>query len=674
MSVLHATTQRISDRCTPVRSLLLCTLFTVFSPQMARAQTVDWVQSAGGTSPVAEGKRIAVDAYGDSLVIGNFNGTASFGGIELTTAGSSDIFLAKYHSDGTVVWAKSAGSSGYDFAESISVDPSGSSFITGSYAGRASFGALSILSTGGHDMFLVKYDSNGDVLWLRSAGGSSIDRGNAVAVDTAGNCIVTGYTGGMATFGGLTLSDTAGRFIAKYDSDGTILWARSYEGSSGTSCCLGIAVDTQGNIYATGELDLVAKFDAKGNLVWSRGGLGSGQGGHGIAVDTSGNSLVTGTYSGTAAFGPFQLESAGRRDIFLAKYDSSGNVIWARSIGGRSSDQGVDVAVDPAGNIYVTGYFSEAVQFGSSTLVSEGSLDVFVTRIGSDGEIAWASSAGGTGGDWGSGIALGSEGEIFVTGHYRDAASFGGFELVSADSTNIDAFVVKYCEDEDRDVVCNSNDSCPNTPFGLLVDGQGCTITQGPCCFAGGVCIDDSEAKNCAAFPGGMYHGDGLTCDGDPDGDAVPGCGDECPLDSEKTEPGVCGCGISDGDDDGDGVPDCVDRCSSSPIDEPINTCGCTAVGGCCSVTGVCLGPVDREDCVAIGGIYQGSGTTCDGGCGFGDFDGNGSVNLRDASAFQRCFGSPLGSDPGCALFDADACGTVDLGDFEVFHRALAGP
>ena len=203
---------------------------------------------------------------------------------------------------------------------------------------------------------MAKYDASGDLVWAKRAGGSSFDLGIGIAVDGARNSYVTGLFGGSATFG---LGET-----------------------------------NQTTLTSAGSGDIfVAKYDASGDLVWAnRAGGTSDALGNGIAVDGAGNSYVTGCFQGSATFGSGEtnettLTSAGGQDIFVAKNDASGDLVWAKRTGGTSGDRGIGIAVDGAGNSYVTGDFSDSATFGSgeaneTTLTSAGGNDIFVAKYG----------------------------------------------------------------------------------------------------------------------------------------------------------------------------------------------------------------------------------------------------------------------------------------------------
>jgi len=272
------------------------------------------------------------------IVTGTFRGTATFGDTTLTSVGSGDMFIAKYDGDGNFLWVEQAGGTGSDGGRAIATDGSGNSIVTGHFTGTATFGDTTLTSAGSGEIFIAKYDGDGNFLWVEQAGGTFEGRlGHGIATDSSGNSIVTGHFRSTATFGDTTLTSAGSVdiFIAKYDGDGNFLWV---EQAGGTG------------------------FD----------------GGGAIATDGSGNSIVTGGFSGTATFGDTTLTSVGSGDMFIAKYDGDGNFLWVEQAGGF----GGGIATDGSGNSIVTGGFSGTATFGDSTLTSVGSGDIFIAKLG----------------------------------------------------------------------------------------------------------------------------------------------------------------------------------------------------------------------------------------------------------------------------------------------------
>jgi len=189
----------------------------------------------------------------------------------------------------------------------------------------------------------------------------------------------------------------------------------------------------------------IALFAQNGDWLWAKqAGGASNDESYNIAVDANGNSYVTGNFTGSATFGSTTLTSSGYNDIFVAKLDINGNWLWAKQAGGTGWDYGFVIAVDDNGNSYVTGYFSGSVTFGTTTLTSSGYEDIFVAKLDRNGNWLWAKKAGGTSDDIGYGIAVDANGNSYVTGYFEESATFGTTTLMSSGSRDI--FVAKLGE------------------------------------------------------------------------------------------------------------------------------------------------------------------------------------------------------------------------------------
>jgi Beta-propeller repeat len=448
------------------------------------AQELDWATSAGGPSSFAQGNGIATDPRGNSYVTGFFEGTATFGAGEahetVLAAESSDVFVAKYNRHGALLWATSAGGTIVDRSNGIAMDFRGNSYVTGFFAGTATFGAGEANETvledaGGSDMFVAKYDRDGDLLWATSAGGPVVAQGTGIATDPRGNSYVTGFFAGTATFGAgeanetVLTSDSNDLFVAKYDRDGTLLWVTSASSVKGPkpldpSPIFGIATDPRGNSYVTGLFQgtatfgageanetvlsaggaslvdvFVAKYAPDGTLLWATSAGGPAPDtAFAIATDPRGNSYVTGAFAGTATFGAGEANEtvleADPSNVFVAKYDRDGALLWARTAGSISGNFGQGgIATDPRGNSYVSG---------------SDSGNVFVAKYAPDGALLWVTSAGSPSSfAQGNDIARHPSGNTYVTGFFRGTATFGAGE---ANETVLEAvgvqdvFVAKY--------------------------------------------------------------------------------------------------------------------------------------------------------------------------------------------------------------------------------------
>jgi hypothetical protein len=372
---------------------------------------------------------IAVDAIGNVYVTGYFEGTVDFdpgaGVFNLTGAGERDIFICKLDSNGNLVWAKSMGGVGSDEGNGIIVDANGNVYTTGYFIGTADFdpgaGTFNLVSAGFWDIFISKLDTNGNFVWAKRMGGAGNDFSNVIAMDSNNDIIITGKFQLTADFNpgaGIHNLVSIGNddiFISKLDNNGNFVWAKQIGGTGGEES-LSVAVDSADNILTTGFISsnaptdfdpgpgtyyltgngfhdiFISKLDSAGNFVWAKSIGGQYYDvGHSIAVDSDDNIFTTGYYSfQTVDFDPgpgtFYLENAGGMDIFILKMSNGGELIWAKGIGGTSSDGARGVHLDSSNNIYVTGYFSYTVDFdpsaGTTNLHATGDYsDIFILKL-----------------------------------------------------------------------------------------------------------------------------------------------------------------------------------------------------------------------------------------------------------------------------------------------------
>jgi len=383
-----------------------------------------------------QGQGIAVDSSGNSYVAGFFSGTITVANTPLSCLGEN-ILIIKYDQTGNPLWAKQAGGSGNDEASAVATDPAGNVYVTGYVnSSPASFDSIQISPTPYNYTFIEKLDTNGRIQWVKGLGGYSY----SVATDPGGNVYVAGYFSGTASFGSTILTSSGGYdiFITKLDTTGNVIWAKTAGGTS-DDWAYGIAVDSAGNSYITGTTSggagfggsnvasagaFVAKLDSNGDFLWAK--PSAAQAGRSVGVDPSGNSYMIGFFQGTASFGEATFTSSGNRDIVLQKFDPSGNVLWARQAGGAADDFGFGIAVASSGNSYITGRIEGPASFGPTTLTCAGSSEVFVANYDSSGNLGWAIQANGTGFADGTAIATDGAGNCFITGQFGGTIDFGG--------------------------------------------------------------------------------------------------------------------------------------------------------------------------------------------------------------------------------------------------------
>ncbi|MEZ4771866.1 MAG: T9SS type A sorting domain-containing protein [Bacteroidia bacterium] len=385
-----------------------------------------WVKNIGGAALSCGAYDIASDNQNNIYVTGYFGGTVDFdpgaGTSTLTSHGSEDVFLLKLDDSGNFLWANAMGGNKSDIGLSVATDPSGDVFITGYFDGTGDFdpgaGVYNLTSAGFIDIFVQKTDASGNLLWAVSIGGTGFEEGHAMATDGLGNVFVTGYFEKTVDFdpgaGGFPLTTNGGAdvYILKLDPAGSLLWATSF-GSGSDDGGLSIATDLHGNVYTTGffagiadfdpgagtvnlttkgSIDIfVQKSDPSGNFLWANStGSTSSDSGEGVTTDAEGNMYLVGYFRQTVDFDPgpdtASFTAVGSLDIFVQKLDSAGNLLWVKTLGGTSGEVAEAVAVDMMGNVYVTGHYTETVDFdpgaGTASHTSMGSNDIFILKLG----------------------------------------------------------------------------------------------------------------------------------------------------------------------------------------------------------------------------------------------------------------------------------------------------
>jgi hypothetical protein len=364
-------------------------------------------------------------------------------------AGGRDASAVKLDTAGSLTWNAFLGASGSDYGTGIALDGSGNVYVAG--WSDSTWGNPVIAFAAGRDAFVAKFNTAGSLIWNTFLGGSYTDTGAGIAVDGSGNIYIGGSSN--ATWGSPVRAHSGNNdtFAAKLDSAGGLTWS-TFLGGIGNDPAYGIAVDGS-NVYLTGYShetwgspvrafvggydSFAAKLNSTtGALTWNTFlGGGFDEQGKGITVDGSGNVYVIGFSSGTWG-DPVRSFSSGN-DAFIAKLDSSGALTWSTFLGGSAYDQGFGIAVDGDGNVFGTGHSFGT--WGSPIQEYAGGADVFVAKLEPAGGLAWNTFLGGTGFEYGSGIALGGNETLYLTGH--SYANWGS--PVRAYSGGIDTFSAK---------------------------------------------------------------------------------------------------------------------------------------------------------------------------------------------------------------------------------------
>ena len=428
------------------------------------------------------GHHVATDATGDVYLAGSFtSATLHCGTVTLTndSSGSSDMYIAKYNASGTIQWAHNAGGTKNEVANSVAVDAAGNVYVAGYFeSDTITFGAFTLINDTtnfSNDIFLVKYDANGTIIWAKSAGGSKDDYANSVTADPFGNVYLAGwFLSSSIVFGTNTLTNISGNyddlFLTKYDSSGNVIWARSNGGTFASDWATSVNTDASGNIYLagnfgshtitfgsttltnsnnTGSADIfLSKYDSSGNVIWAKSAGGTSPDVlNSSSTDASGNTYVTGYFqSSVMTFGSDIINNSGADNIFLARYDSSGNVLWAEGAGGASDDEGNSVYADQFGNVYIAGYYtSPNCLFASDTLTNAGIYQkLFLVKYDTIGNVLWVKTSAGTNNDNANSVTVDVLGDVYITGAFKgNGLNFGMITLLNLSPTTYDAFLAK---------------------------------------------------------------------------------------------------------------------------------------------------------------------------------------------------------------------------------------
>lgn len=353
-----------------------------------------WLATLGDRAGTTdEGYGIAIDSLGNTYVAG----TAASQG-----AGGDDGLVAKYNAAGLIQWQRVLGGAGGDALKNVAVDSSGNVYVSG---------FTPISGTAG--ILVAKYDTNGTIQWQRTLESTNTEDSRAIAVDSFGNVYIAGFTASQG-------AGSFDAFVAKYDTSGTIQWQRTLGGAN-TDFAVGVAVDTSGNVYATGYTAnqgagandfLIVKYNTSGAIQWQRVLGGSGNDlAFAITVDSSGNSYVAGRTDSTGA---------GSFDALIAKYDTNGTIQWQRILGGIDNERFNGVAVDNLGNVYAVGTSAES-----------GTDAIIIAKYNNSGTIQWQRALNSSTADLGAGIKVDNLGNYYIVGN-TNKVDPGGLELLIA--------------------------------------------------------------------------------------------------------------------------------------------------------------------------------------------------------------------------------------------------
>lgn len=360
-----------------------------------------WARSAGADMGWEEAAGIARDNSGNIYIAGTFQGKIAFGSTNVTSSGASDVIVAKYNPAGTLQWARKIGQGatfgGNEKAKAIAVNGSGTNvYVLASYTNITdslnflSNGSIKIApSSGSEDLFIARLDASGAVNWAQKLGGSGIEDGGAIGVFSNGDFIVTGTYNVDITIGNdnYVSSGNSDLFVVKYNNDGTQAWSFTTGNGQNTISVADLKIKNNGDFYIGGE------------------------------------------FRGSANFNPTTITSNGELDSYLARYDSTMNLIFVKNFGGVGDDGITKIHIDNFSQVYFAGYYSDSSStFGSITLPTATATDVFFAKMDAIDTLLFVKTANGSGYNIANGLYVagtGSNKKIYLSGTFENVIDFG---------------------------------------------------------------------------------------------------------------------------------------------------------------------------------------------------------------------------------------------------------
>jgi len=417
-----------------VKAVFATVLFFVWTTTFP--QSWNWANRAGNNGPEFLSS-ISTDklnnCYAGMSSWGSSGGQVTFNSNTFTLNGTTDFFIVKYSSTGEELWVKQFGgpffpqmqSEQYDAISMLSYDPVSNCLIAyGSFVGTCDFGSISISSSDydDQDIFIAKFDLEGNCIWAKRAGSGGMDRPNSMSVDSQGNAYVCAMFPYGGNFGAIQVQN--GGHLAKYDPEGNVLWVKKIFSNPGPGISFPLVFlyskIVNQSLYLTGyntasvftvdtitmaipgySGQLIAKFDLSGSIQWMN--CAGGPQGNGsitqLGADVQNNFYFSGYFTGEfATFGTDTIHSFGTKEMYVVKYNPMGEVIWIRQSNASQSALGTSAYIGNDGFLYVTGGFNGAMNFGSFALNSISTNDLYILKMDQEGNfIGGDNTNGGTG-------------------------------------------------------------------------------------------------------------------------------------------------------------------------------------------------------------------------------------------------------------------------------------
>ena len=374
----------------------------------------------------------------------------------------------------------------------IVVDNSGNTYVAGHFFGATDFDPTSgnSLLDGGTDVdgFITKYDNHGNFLWAKQIICNNTILIRDISKDASNNIIITGHFSGSITFDINQSNSTLislgynDNFIAKYNSSGTLLWAKQISGSSDEDS-YSVVCDNLGNIYSTGQFQgtvdfdpnlgisnltanggnpqlnsFILKLNSNGEFVWVKSFVGSVNYSFSSVCNTNGDIFISGGFTGTVDFDPSSntnnLTSGSYSDFYICKLTSNGLFVWAKQMNMSQQAYIYSMKLDVNGNLLLSGGFKGTIDFdpgnGTNALTSNGNYDIFAQKLDENGNLIWVKQIGGTGSDFCNSMTINNLGNIYLGGDFDGTVDFdpsaANFDITSQSK---DMFLLKLTSQGD---------------------------------------------------------------------------------------------------------------------------------------------------------------------------------------------------------------------------------
>ncbi len=360
--------------------------------------SVEWIKQAGGINfdVVTD---FQTDNDNNLFVTGVFSEQAIFENKKISSQGKQNIFIAKYNKKGELQWLQQYGSQESVTSHSLSISNKGEIFICGTFKKELTFGNETIKSSGFSNNYLAKLDKNGNPLWIKLIKSDSKGKKTFVVSDKNNNLYYAGTFYNRINFGKKNLKAVSSSdiFLAKYSNKGVFINAISISGFNGEELN-DLKCNNEGNIYLTGSFTDEIKFSG--------------------AIMTS----------------------AGKEDVFIAKFNEL-KFEWAKKAGGYYKDYGKEIFIKN-NNIYLTGSYSGTANFDNKEITSTGVSDAFVSCYNKNGKLLWLNSFGSSGNDYASSINVNNNNTVYITGTYR--GTFAKDNNIKSKGFTNDIFTAKF--------------------------------------------------------------------------------------------------------------------------------------------------------------------------------------------------------------------------------------